>query len=98
MNVSEGEPIDMHLSENKFILSFKRISRYTGALPQQELVVTEFYYAREELDTVKLLKDFYLAGDKRLTANEFSSFNADSPIVIQESYILTVDVKKLVLT
>ena len=66
-NVSEGEAIDMHLSENKFVLSFKRISRFAGSLPQQELIVTEFYSSKEEQDTMKLLKDFYVAGDERLT-------------------------------
>ena len=96
-NVSEGEAIDMHLSENKFVLAFKRISRFAGALPQQELIVTEFYSSKEEQDTMKLLKDFYVAGDQRLTQNEFSSFDLESPIIIQESYMLTVDVKKLVL-
>ena len=97
-NVSEGEAIDMHLSENKFVLAFKRISRFAGALPQQELIVTEFYSSKEEQDTMKLLKDFYMAGDERLTQSEFSSYNMESPIIIQESYSLTVDVKKMVMT
>lgn len=57
----------MFLSENKFVLSFKRESKYAGSLPQQELVVTEFYSSKEESDTMKLLKDFYLNGDERLT-------------------------------
>jgi hypothetical protein len=33
-NVCEGEAVDMHLSENKLVLAFKRISRFAGALPQ----------------------------------------------------------------
>lgn len=81
-NVSEGEPIDMFLSENKFVLSFKRESKYAGSLPQQELIVTEFYSSKEESDTMKLLKDFYVNGDERLTQHEFSSFNMETPVVL----------------
>lgn len=72
----------MHLSENKFILAFKRISRWGGSLPQQELVVTEFYSSIEEMDTVKMLKDFYIHGDERLTRDNFSSFDMETPLVI----------------
>ena len=42
-NVTPGEPIDMYLSENYFVLTFKRSSSSYGALPQQEISVTEFF-------------------------------------------------------
>ena len=66
-NVSKGEPVDMFLSENYFVLAFKRASVAPGSLPQQELSVTEFYQSKEEADTVKLLKDFYINKAERLT-------------------------------
>ena len=47
---------------------------------------------------MKLLKDFYLHGEKRLTQHEFNSYQMETPVIIQESYTLTVDVKKLQLT
>lgn len=97
-SVSQGEPIDMFLSENYFVLAFKRASAAPGQLPQQELSVTEFYQSKEEADTVKLLKDFYINKADRLMQQEFSSFSMDAPFVIQESYLLTVDVKKIALT
>ena len=34
----------------------------------------------------------------RLTQRQFSSFDMEAPVVIQESYLLTVDVKKIALT
>lgn len=33
-NVSKGEPVDMFLSENYFVLAFKRASVAPGSLPQ----------------------------------------------------------------
>lgn len=97
-NVTPGEPIDMYLSENFFVLAFKRSSTSYGALPQQEISVTEFFQSREESDTVKMLKDFYINKAERLIQKKFSSFELESPVVIQESYLLTVDVKKIALT
>ena len=94
-NVSPEHPMDMVLLENQFVLAFKRQS---WGIPTQELLVTEFFSNKEETDTVKLLKDFYLHSEKRLTQHEFSSYLMEAPVVIQESYTLTVDVKKLCLT
>jgi len=88
----------MYLSENYFVLAFKRSSTSYGALPQQEISVTEFFQSREESDTVKMLKDFYINKAERLIQKKFSSFELESPVVIQESYLLTVDVKKIALT
>lgn len=88
----------MFLSENYFVLAFKRASQSQGGLPQQELSVTEFYQSKEEADTLKLLKDFYIHNADRLTQHQFSSFDMEAPVVIQESYLLTVDVKKIALT
>jgi len=67
-------------------------------LPQQELSVTEFYQSREESDTLSLLKDFYLGKADRLTQTKFSSFDLEMPVVAQQSYLLTVDVKRIGLT
>jgi hypothetical protein len=60
--------------------------------------VTEFYQSKEEADTLKLLKDFYFNNADRLTQTQFSSFDMEAPVVIQESYLLTMDVKKIALT
>lgn len=95
--VSKGEPIDMLLSENYFVMTFKRAATSAGSLPQQELSVTEFYQNKEEADTIKLLRDFYFK-DERLTQTQFSSFSMEAPFVVQESYLLTVDVKRIALT
>jgi hypothetical protein len=94
-NVSPEHPIDMILLENQFVLSYKRQS---FGIPKQELTVTEFFSSKEETDTMKLLKDFYLHGEKRLTSHEFSSYQMEAPVVIQESFLLTLDVKKICLT
>ena len=94
-NVSAEHPIDMVLAENQFVLAFKRQS---WGIPQQELLLTEFFSSKEETDTIKLLKDFYLHSEKRLTQHEFNSYQMEAPVIIQESYTLTVDVKKLCLT
>lgn len=45
-----------------------------------------------------MLKDFYINKAERLIQKKFSSFELESPVVIQESYLLTVDVKKIALT
>lgn len=97
-NVARGEPIDMLLSENYFILSFKRSSTAKGHLPRQELSVTEFFENREEKDTWTLLKDKYLYNAPRLSRKDFSSVEVETPFVVQESYVLTVDVKRMGLT
>jgi len=44
--------------------------------------VTEFYQSREEADTLKLLKDFYINKADRLLKSNFSSFQMDAPFVI----------------
>lgn len=107
-SVVTASPIDMVLSENYFILAFYRASQKASAgtgpgsgpsnLPQQELSVTEFYQSREESDTLALLKDFYIGKAPRLTQTRFSSFDMEMPVVAQQSYLLTVDVKKIGLT
>jgi hypothetical protein len=71
----------MLLSENYFILTFKRASSSSGSLPMQELSVTEFYHNKEEADTIKLLKDYYFK-DERLTQTQFSSFSTEAPFVV----------------
>jgi len=53
-------PINVVISENYCVASFMRISRVGMGIPQQMLSVTEFYHQLEEIDTVKLLKEFYL--------------------------------------
>lgn len=60
--------------------------------------MTEFYQSREESDTLSLLKDFYLGKADRLTQTKFSSFDLEMPVVAQQSYLLTVDVKRIGLT
>ena len=52
----------------------------------------------EEKDTVKMLKDTFINKAPRLTMTDFSSANLETPIVAQESYLLTVDVKSIGLT
>lgn len=96
-DVSPNEPTDMILCENYFILAFKRASKHTG-LPVQVLSVTEFYESNEEKDTWKMLKDKFMTPAPRLVKTEFSSATLETPFVMQESYILTVDVKRLGLT
>lgn len=96
-SVTPNEPVDMLLSENYFILAFKRASRSSG-LPLQELSVTEFYESLEEKDTWKMLKDRYLYSAPRLVKEEYSSTALETPHVVQESYQLTVDVKAIALT
>lgn len=64
--VAATESIDMFLSENYFLLAFKRASKTSGGLPIQELSVTEFYQAHQDDDTVKLLKDLYVNKADRL--------------------------------
>lgn len=97
VNVAVNEPADMVLCENYFILAFKRASKSSG-LPIQVLSVTEFYESNEEKDTIKMLKDKYLSHSPRLEKTEYSSTMLETPFVVQESYILTVDVKRLGLT
>jgi len=107
-SVVTKSPIDMVLSENYFILTFYRASQKSASgsglgagpsnLPQQELSVTEFYQSREESDTLALLKDFYFGKAARLTQTRFSSFDMEMPVVAQQSYLLTIDVKKIGLT
>jgi hypothetical protein len=95
--VSPNEPTDMLLCENYFILAFKRASTSSG-LPQQELSVTEFYESNEEKDTLKMLRDKFMHEAPRLSKSEYSSATLETPFVVQESYILTVDVKRIGLT
>lgn len=80
--VVSGEPIDIALSENYLVVTFKRAGALAGALPQQEISVTEFYQSKEELDTVKMLKEFYISQSDHLTQHEFSSFDMEAPVVI----------------
>ena len=96
-DVAPNEPADMILCENYFVLAFKRASKHTN-LPVQVLSVTEFYESNEEKDTLKMLKDKYLSEAPRLVKNEYSSASLETPFVVQESYILTIDVKRLGLT
>lgn len=80
--VVSGEPIDIALSENYLVVAFKRAGALAGALPQQEISVTEFFQSKEELDTVKMLKEFYISQSDHLTQHEFSSFDMEAPVVI----------------
>jgi len=75
--IAANEPIDMFLNENYLILAFRRSSDAYGNLPKQEISVSEFFQSREEADTMKLLKDFYVYKDKRLTQRTFSSFEME---------------------
>eukprot|EP00347_Sterkiella_histriomuscorum_P017346 403349738 len=88
-------PLDLILSENQFIMSFQRQSG--NGLSQQEISVTELYQQRSESDTKKLLLEFY-KGEERLHQHDFSSFTQESPVVMQETYILPYNVKSIVLT
>ena len=97
-NVSLNESIDMLLADNYFILAFKRASSAKGGLPRQELSVTEFYESHEEKDTITLLKDKFINKADRLNKKTFASVEMETPFVVQESYVLTVDVKKIGLT
>lgn len=96
-NVEVSESSDMLLSENFFILTFKRISKYSS-LPQQVMTVTEFYENNAEKDTLKMLKDKFIHKTPRLNMDEFFSSDLETPFVAQESYVLTVDVKSIGLT
>ena len=91
------EPYDMLLRENYFVLAFKRASHLTG-LPQQELTVTEFYKNEEEKDTWKILKEKYLFGGEKTDQTQFNSAELETPFVVQESYMLPIDVKRIEMT
>jgi hypothetical protein len=91
------EPYDMLLRENYFILAFKRASHISG-LPMQELTVTEFYKNEEEKDTWKILKEKYLFGGDKTDQTIFNSADLEKPLVVQESYTLTIDVKRIEMT
>ena len=80
-NVAPGEAMDMMLSENYFLLTFKRASRF-GGLPQQVLTTTEFYQDMEEKDTLKLLKDKFINKAPRLSTDEYASAHLETPIVV----------------
>lgn len=95
--VAQNEPTDMILSENYFLLAFKRAAK-SGGLPQQALSVTEFYESNEEKDTWKMLTDKYMHSAPRLVKEQYTSSTLETPFVAQESYLLTVDVKRLGLT
>jgi len=56
------------------------------------------YSQRQEDNTKKLLMEFYTKGDERLLQTNFSSFSSDTPIVVQESYVLPFSVKGMALT
>jgi hypothetical protein len=96
--VSEAHSVKTLISENYFILTFRRPSRMSLGIPQQYLSVTEFYSSQEETDTIKLLKDFYINQADRLTQQHFNSFDLEYPLVLQQSYLLTLDVKAIALT
>jgi hypothetical protein len=96
-SVATKEPIDMLLEENFFILTFKRQAKGSG-LPIQQLSVTEFYESNEEKDTVQMLKDRYFNDAPRITKEQYSSVQMETPFAVQETYVLPVDVKKIGLT
>jgi len=89
------QPINMVLAEHIMVVAFQRQGQ---TLSQQEMTVTELYSQRQEDNTKKLLMEFYTKGGDRLQQTNFSSFTVDTPIVVQESYVLPFTVKGMALT
>lgn len=94
--LSEVNDIAILFNENYFAMAFHRMNQQTG-LSQQELTVVEIFANRQENDTLKLIKDYY-KGDKRITASEFSSYDMGTPLIVQETYILPLNIKSIALT
>jgi len=87
--------MQLAFTENLFAAAIQRAGRKSKE--QQELTVTEFFKPKFEDDTKKLIMD-YLKGDNRIQGTNFSSYENESPIVVQESYILPFLIKDLAFT